>query len=129
MIFFLVYGPLNLLREGHKFPCKVNLRLLTVTLIFLVISSESNKTQQAWSRQKLLLWRHQQTLRDVTRLQLLQGPDLKTLSGQSCSLRLWRRRGAKEPKLLLPCPMGGGFGSSALSCLSFPAHDPDLDRV
>lgn len=44
----LVHGPLNLLQEGHEFPCKVNLRLLTVTFIFLVIFSGSpvaNETQ------------------------------------------------------------------------------------
>lgn len=42
VIFLFVYGPLNLLQEEHKFPCKVNLRLLTVTLIFLVIFFQSH---------------------------------------------------------------------------------------
>lgn len=114
-LFFSVYGPLNLLREGHKLPCKVNLRLLTVTLISLVVFSESpvaNKTQRAPSRQKLLLWRHQQTPWDGTRLQLPQGPDLEAQLGKPEQAELLPQagvgRGAKGAKPAPPLPRGRG---------------------
>lgn len=136
-LFFSVYGPLNLLREGHKLPCKVNLRLLTVTLISLVVFSESpvaNKTQQAPSRQKLLLWRHQQTPWDGTRLQLPQGPDLEAQLEKPEQAELLPQAGdGKRSKGSETCsslaPWEGVFGSSSLSCLSFPTYNLALDRV